>query len=518
MWPKSPRIRRNELLAKQNDDSPRSKKNSPRAPYNVGSVLKKRRPQSYSQRMQKKLQGIESKENVQILKIPKAVLLTPSSSEISLTTSMSRAGVPTYTVQPKLEKTAEAEAQPAALPPYLTLKRQQTAAILNFRARKSVSQMDFKEARRTGNYQLVAHVPNSNALVPAAQHPEGRKLTIKDDSLTQLLMQDAAQLCSTREGNVRFVVNGDQDVRIASLRIFNTIMLRSWRRRREEVRHLSEQVEDYKRSFVKSRNQLHVYNTLFAVEKRRNDTLNDQLKQSYMDSAKTKLSYNELNILLSQTNQEKQQLAQENAYKTQEIENLQELLQATKKELFQANTLQREQLEQLARVQLECQAAKFDIEELTAQLHSLRSELAEKQEYVEKLRDNITRIADELQLSRTSFVEHKCEKELQISKLMKLSEELEKDIKLKDEQLLTLQNCLAATVGQRIRQCFAQSQAYQHATYRLMHFVAYCMLPGTPPPALPMSSIPCAVKKLRGLFHGGTGGADGAEDSRVISK
>lgn len=133
-----------------------------------------------------------------------------------------------------------------------------------------------------------------------------------------------------------------------------------------------------------------------------------------MDSAKTKLSYNELNILLSQTNQEKQQLAQENAYKTQEIENLQELLQATKKELFQANTLQREQLEQLARVQLECQAAKFDIEELTAQLHSLRSELAEKQEYVEKLRDNITRIADELQLSRTSFVEHKCEKELQI--------------------------------------------------------------------------------------------------------
>ncbi|XP_064548560.1 uncharacterized protein LOC135435437 [Drosophila montana] len=501
MWPKSPRIRRNEMLSKQNDDSPRSKKNSPRAPYNVGSVLKKRRPQSYSQRMQKKLQGIESKENVQILKIPKAVLLTPSSSEISLTTSISRAGVPTYTVQPKLAKTpeAEVEAQPAALPPYLTLKRQQTAAMLNFRARKSVSQMDFKEARRTGNYQLVAHVPNSNALVPAGQHES--KLTIKDDSLTQLLMQDAAQLCSARQGNVRFVVNGDQDVRIASLRIFNTIMLRSWRRRREEVRHLSEQVEDFKRSFVKSRNQLHVYNTLFAVEKRRNDTLNDQLKQSYMDSAKTKMSYNELNILLTQTNQEKQQLAQENAYKTQEIENLQELLQSTKKELFQANTLQREQLEQLARVQIECQAAKFDIEELTGQLHALRTELAEKQEYVEKLRDNIALIAEELQLSRTSLVEH--------NKLIKLSDELEKDIKLKDEQLLTLQNCLAATVGQRIRQCFAQSQAYQHATYRLMHFVAYCMLPGTPPPALPMSSIPCAVKKLRGLFHGGAPEANG---------
>lgn len=87
---------------------------------------------------------------------------------------------------------------------------------------------------------------------------------------------------------------------------------------------------------------------------------------------------------------------------------------------------------------------------------------------------------------------------------MKHTEQLEKDIKEKEEQVQTLQNCLAATVGHRIRQCFAQSQAYQQATFRLMHFVAYYMLPGTPPPALPMSSIPGAVKKLRGLFPGGS--------------
>ncbi|KAL7740274.1 hypothetical protein ACLKA6_014535 [Drosophila palustris] len=488
MWPKSPRIRRYE----QSEDSPRSKKNSPRAPYNKATIASQFKKRRSGQRMQK-MHSIEKKE--MLTKLPKAVFLTPSSSDHSLSTSLSSSGESVH----KLEKSPEASPAPTLLPPYLTLKRQTTAAILNFRARKSVSQMDFKEARRTGNYQLVAHVPNSNALVPTAKQES--QLTIKDENLAQLLLQDAAQLCSARQGNVRFVVNGDQDVRIASLRVFNTIMLRSWRRRREEVRNLSEQVEEFKRSFVKNRNQLHVYNTLFAVEKRRNDTLNDQLKQSYMDSAKTKLSYNELNLLLEQINKEKIQLVQENVQKQQEIDNLQELLTITKRDLFQANSVQREQLEQLTRVQLECQNAKFDIEDLTSQLQTLKAELSEKQEYVEKLRENIAQIAEELQQSGTKLVEHKCETEIHIGKLMKHAEELELEIKQKEEYVVTLENCLSATVGQRIRQCFAQSRPYQHATFRLMHFVAYCMLPGTPPPLLPSSTFPTAVKKIRGLFN-----------------
>lgn len=106
-----------------------------------------------------------------------------------------------------------------------------------------------------------------------------------------------------------------------------------------------------------------------------------------MDSAKTKLSYNELNILLEKMNQEKVKLVQENVSKQTENENLQELLQSTKRELFQASTQQREQLEQLTRVQLECQNAKFDIEELTVQLEELREELTNKLEELRQLHD-----------------------------------------------------------------------------------------------------------------------------------
>lgn len=244
-----------------------------------------------------------------------------------------------------------------------------------------------------------------------------------------------------------------------------------------------------------------MYNTLFALEKRRNDTLNDQLKQSYMDSAKTKLSYNELNLLLAQISEEKVKLLEENVSKHTENENLQELLHSTKKELFQANAKQREQLEQLTRVQLECQNAKFDIEELTKQLEELRSELTKKLLELQQLHDK--NCAAELLVRWVILYQLYPAYDQPLSPFSKLKaygQELEQGIKQKEEQVVTLQNCLAATVGQRIRQCFAQSQIYQHATFRLMHFVAFCMLPGTPPPALPMAS---AVKKIKHMFQGG---------------
>lgn len=54
MFAKSPRIRRNELLSKQGEDSPRSVKSSPRAPYNkalIGAQMKKRRIQGNKKKL-----------------------------------------------------------------------------------------------------------------------------------------------------------------------------------------------------------------------------------------------------------------------------------------------------------------------------------------------------------------------------------------------------------------------------------------------------------------------------------
>ncbi|XP_016987280.1 uncharacterized protein LOC108050227 [Drosophila rhopaloa] len=480
MWPKSPRIRQGNQAGLTKG----AQKGSPRALYSKTLIAGQAKRRILGQRNVKKDNVFADKENSQQLlnKIPKAVLLTPSSSDNSLTTTVSSSGQTNYTVMPKTSLLRE----PTSLTPYLTLKRQQTSALINFRVRKSCSQMDFKEARRTGNYQLVAHVASPTKSVQE-QPQESAAMSGLEGNMAKLVLQDSALI----EGQMSFVVGPEQDARVASLRIFNTIMLHAWRRRREEVRHLTDQVEDYKKSVVKNRNQLHVYNSLFSVEKRRNETLNDQLRQSYRENAQTKLSYEDLSLILVQIRTEKEKLAEELAGKDQDVANLLEVQQSLKSDLFKVNTQQREQLEQLTRLQRDYQESQSAQDELVRQLDLLQIDLVLKRDFINQLRENMSKLED---LKRGS--------DEQYSKLLEQTLKMERSIEEKEEQLVTLQNCLAATLGQRIRQCFAQSQAYQHATYRMLHFVAHYMLPGTPPPAPP--SLPGAVYRLKSLFSRGS--------------
>ncbi|XP_017107071.2 ribosome-binding protein 1 [Drosophila bipectinata] len=499
MWPKSPRIRQVNSSSLNNT----SQKGSPRALYTKSAIqgqLKKRR--SYGSRYLKK-EMIVDKENKNPLvnQRSKAGMLTPSSSDNSVTTSTSSSGQSSYTVAPKSSFVKEPSLSTStAVAPYLTLKRQQTATMINYNVRKSLSQMDFKEARRTGNYQVVAHVPSPRKMPITVDEPEESAVAVPaglEASVAKLVLP----LCDGVEGKMSFVVAPEQDARVASLRIFNTIMLHAWRKRREEVRCLSDQVEDFKKSVVKNRNQLHVYNSLFCVEKRRNATLNDQLRQSYRDNAQTKLSYEELSLILVQTRSEKDKLAEELSAKNQDIVNLQEVHASQKTELFQAIAEQRHHLEQLTQLQREHQDSQCALEEMSQQLELVHIDLSLKRDFIEHLSENMAKMEEDKQAVEDKY-----------SKLLEHSLELEQTLQEKQEQVVTLQNCLAATLGQRIRQCFAQSQVYQHATYRMLHFVAHYMLPGTPPPSPTM--IPGAVTKLKGLFSRApqNGGPEADED------
>ncbi|KAH8283157.1 hypothetical protein KR054_012449, partial [Drosophila jambulina] len=489
MWPKSPRIRQNN----PSGFTAIQQKASPRALYSknpIASQLKKR--YSYGQRNLKKNGVLPNKETnkQQHTKKSETGLLTPSSSDNSLTTSAISSDATsseqsTYTVA-KLPK-ARLLREPSSLTPYLTLKRQNTASMINFCVRKSVSQMDFKEARRTGNYQLVAHVPSPRKVI--TERPALGKATEElEAELGKLTLVDADNLIKAGEGQVSFLVGPEQDARVASLRIFNTIMLHAWRKRRHEVRQLTDQVEDFKKNLVKNRNQLHVFNSLFCVEQRRNATLNDQLRQSYRDNAQIKLSYEDLSLVLVEVRAEKDKLAEEVAAKNKDIENLEEVQKSLKSELFQLQNQQLEQMEEMTRLQREFQESQCVRDELAQQQELLLVDVTLKQDFIEKLRESTAKLEE---IKKTADEEY--------NKLMEHTLELETYIQEKDEQLVNLQNCLAATLGQRIRQCFAHSQDYQNATYRMLHFVAHYMLPGTPPPPAP-PSIPAAVTRLRKLF------------------
>ncbi|KAH8245462.1 hypothetical protein KR032_010509 [Drosophila birchii] len=485
MWPKSPSIRQNNpsgFTAIQQKASPRTlySKNP------IASQMKKRN--TYGQRNLKKTLVFTHMDNTkqQLDKKSEIGLLTPSSSDNSLTTSATSSEQSTCIVD-KFPK-ARLLRQPSSLTPYLTLKRQNTTSMINFRVRKSVSQMDFKEARRTGNYQLVAHVPSPRKVI-AKQSPLGNTTEELKADLGKLTLQEADTLLKSGDGGeVSFLVGPEQDARVASLRIFNTIMLHAWRKRRLDVRQLTDQVDDIKKNLVKNRNQLHVFNSLFCVEQRRNATLNDQLRQSYRDNAQIKLSYEDLSLVLVEVRAEKEKLIEEVNAKDQSIQNLEEEKQSLKSELLQLQNQQREQMELLTRLQQDFQESQCVRYELSQQQELLLIDVTLKKELIEMLRENT---AEMLELKKAS--------DEQYSKLLEHTLQLETSIQEKDEQLVNLQNCLAATLGQRIRQCFAHSQDYQHATYRMLHFVAHYMLPGTPPPSTP-PLIPVAVTRLKKLF------------------
>lgn len=87
---------------------------------------------------------------------------------------------------------------------------------------------------------------------------------------------------------------------------------------------------------------MHVFNTLFRVEQKRNDELSCQLKHSLEDINNTKSSCESLTTSLISLKADKALLEQQNQMKDHEIESLNGLLSQTKTELFKAMTVQRE--------------------------------------------------------------------------------------------------------------------------------------------------------------------------------
>uniref|UniRef100_A0A0A1XHU8 Putative GTP-binding protein tag-210 n=1 Tax=Zeugodacus cucurbitae TaxID=28588 RepID=A0A0A1XHU8_ZEUCU len=79
---------------------------------------------------------------------------------------------------------------------------------------------------------------------------------------------------------------------------------------------------------------------------------------------------------------------------------------------------------------------------------------------------------------------------LKVGKTLVLDSCLEEESQLRKEvanlsrEVETLQQCLAATLGNRLRAYWNNSIAYQRATLHLVHWIAYCTLPATPPPKI----------------------------------
>ncbi|XP_016987303.1 uncharacterized protein LOC108050242 isoform X2 [Drosophila rhopaloa] len=122
----------------------------------------------------------------------------------------------------------------------------------------------------------------------------------------------------------------------ASMKVFTTVMLHTWRQRRKEVRQLQEVVQRLQTSSMKSKNQLHVYGTMMRVEQKRNSELQLQLKQSALNIDQVRSSCEVLTSSVRNLKNEKIQLQTDLEQCRQEYDELEELSDQNEKLLFAA--------------------------------------------------------------------------------------------------------------------------------------------------------------------------------------
>ncbi|XP_043065341.1 outer dense fiber protein 2 isoform X2 [Drosophila ficusphila] len=198
----------------------------------------------------------------------------------------------------------------------------------------------------------------------------------------------------------------------ASLKVFTTVMLHTWRQRRKEVRELQDFVQRLQISSMKSKSQLHVYGTLMRVEQKRNSELQMQLKQYAMSIDKEKSSCELLASSVRNLTTEKLQLQTDLEKRKKENDKLEEMSGETKKLLFTARLEQSQLQKQLTDEQRANQDLQLENEQLLKEVvlaenkeakyirlkNQYDRELSKKDDRIRDLGKDITMLEEKLRI------------------------------------------------------------------------------------------------------------------------
>ncbi|XP_014086363.3 tropomyosin isoform X2 [Bactrocera oleae] len=279
--------------------------------------------------------------------------------------------------------------------------------------------------------------------------------------------------CANSKNGEYYTCAADTELRLASMRIFATIMLNAWRRRREDVKRLLLKVEDLKKGSQKAKNQIHVYNTLFRVEQKRNDELACQLKCSLESVMQAKSSCENLNTNVISLRAERVLLEQDLAIKSKELEALTDILSQTKEQLFQS--------------MIDQHNLRFALnkEQRSVKLYQLTNESRETED---KYRTEMVRkeIDCERANGKVKLLEAKLNDLKEKSRKLDKSADNEKRLRRETESLqktvATLQEALENTFVERFYRCWDKMRMYQYKGLHVAQMCLYCLLPAVPLP------------------------------------
>ncbi|XP_068158347.1 uncharacterized protein [Drosophila tropicalis] len=126
----------------------------------------------------------------------------------------------------------------------------------------------------------------------------------------------------------------DEHDQLRASKFFNFMLMRLWRRRRAEVYGLHTLTHKFKEHTERLQEELCIRNRMLSLERRRNDQLATELKNTLDRIRLTSHSCHHIDKGSRQSNNRKDNLRDQLMAKSQECENFEEILESSKKELF----------------------------------------------------------------------------------------------------------------------------------------------------------------------------------------
>ncbi|KAL5281362.1 hypothetical protein ACFFRR_005014 [Megaselia abdita] len=301
-------------------------------------------------------------------------------------------------------------------------------------------------------------------------------------------------------------LDSEVDCKMAGMKIFASIMLNAWRRRRDDVKKLTEDLNRLKRGTIKTQNKLHVLSSLFKIERKQNESLKDQVhrlnsEKRNLQIAHEKLSESNQDILLKN-----KMLEEQLGFKNDEIEAMNIILEDTKSQLFQAMNQVRESDSLKCVEQRKVQELENQKNHLMSEFSKLKNEMVNLEKKSRKKRDQ----RDEeivLLKAQISSMEEKCSdilkrKDIEIQDLVSRDNQHSlEEIELK-YNLQCLREEIQNSFPNKFK-VFLKDVVVPNGktTLEVIHFLTYLLLPAFPPPTHKALPIKFDLKKTVDFFR-----------------
>ncbi|KAH8298315.1 hypothetical protein KR018_002358 [Drosophila ironensis] len=224
---------------------------------------------------------------------------------------------------------------------------------------------------------------------------------------------------------------------LTSMSVFTTMMLHAWRQRREEVQQLQNILSELQSRSMKSKNRLHVCDTLIRVERKRNKELQLQLNESTMSLGQMRSSCETLTSTVHNLTNDRIQLREDLDQKYKEYDALEELSEQNKKQLFGALVEQRKLHQELCSHQRMAQSLKSENEQLISEVVMLEGREAKLKKMEDQYRTDIAR-KDDLIKSMSEEIASYAQKNQMLQEVSRELEEFRENNKNMDAQIKEL--------------------------------------------------------------------------------